>query len=105
MTREEQAATLLRAPREEIDAIKAWARIHGRSLADELRLAVRLLLAQHMLAHLKHPAGREDVIAQGLDPEEEIRLVKERLAALTREAFTRPAPAHLMASRKDRTTK
>ena len=80
----------MRAPQEQLDALAQWARIHDRSQAEELRLAVGLLLREHALNHLSHPAGRADVEAQGLDPDEEQRMLKRSLREFRARVFRRP---------------
>jgi hypothetical protein len=76
----------------EVEILRMWARMHGRDVSKEVRLAIRLLLLGHMLAHLQTPEGREEAKREGHDPAAEIKFVKKELAKLTREAYTRPAP-------------
>ncbi len=77
----------VRLPVEEVEAIKGWANIYGRDFSKEVRLAVRLHLRELMLAHLAHEEGREDVRAQGFDPEAEAEMMTASLEQLRAEAY------------------
>jgi len=82
----------IRLPLIEAEAVQAWAAHYGRTWAEEVRLAIRLLLLTHSLAYLQTELGAADVAEQGLDLAEEVSMVERELEVLTVEADT-PAAA------------
>src|SRR5437870_1540229 len=80
----------IRVPEHELDALKGWAAERGRSMAEEVRLALRLHLAELALGHLADPAGREEWAAEGLDPDVDEREFGRRRDELRAIAYTPP---------------
>jgi len=90
-------SAIVRAPADELDGLRAFAHAHGRSFAQELRLAVRLHLLAHSAAYLRTRVGELEVDALGLDLEGEREMVMRQLRKLTALAFAAPITpaAHL----------
>ncbi|MEJ7568418.1 MAG: hypothetical protein WKF41_09145 [Gaiellaceae bacterium] len=73
-----------------VEALRRQAALRGRTLTDEIRLAVRIHLREQMLAQLRDPLGRAEAEAQGFDVTADEKLLKKQLADMRREAFARP---------------
>jgi hypothetical protein len=80
-------STNLRITPDELDALRGWAALRGRSLAQELRFCVRLYLRQQALAHLNSPEGKRTLAEQGRDLKTEKMMMQDSLAAVTKQAF------------------
>jgi hypothetical protein len=77
-----------RAPREEVKALKEWARMYGRTLEEELRIAYRLHLHGHAIGHLRE-ANRGENRSK---VEQELARATTRFDELTHSAYSRPSP-------------
>src|SRR6266508_3458062 len=80
-----------------IEALTVQARVRGRSLSDEIRLAVRLWLREAMLAQLADPVGRAAAEAEGHDVNADEKMLRRQVKEIKTRAFVRPEPeANLM---------
>lgn len=86
---------MVRLPVGEVSALRGWAGLFGRGLADEVRIAVQLHLMQHAARHLDE--AREALGADGVDPDEAASRIRARLEERERTAYTRPSTAGLVA--------
>jgi hypothetical protein len=105
MTPENEASALYRGPADELDALRQWAKLYGRSLAEELRLAVRVHLRNHALGWVASERGTADLKAQGENPARELREISESLQRLAEVAYSPPPlSAPIAASRENAKT-
>ena len=85
---QEMQNLVTRAPRGEVRALKEWARMYGRTLEEELRIAYRLHLQGHAIGHLREAEAGEDASKA----DERLETALTRLDELTTSAYSRPAP-------------
>jgi hypothetical protein len=77
-------------------ALEAQARLRGRTISQELRLAVRLWLREAQLAQLADPVGRKEAAAQGDDVDADEKMLREQIKNLKKQAFAVPDSPRLM---------
>jgi hypothetical protein len=77
----------------EIESVKAFARLHDRSVEQEVRLALRMHMKRMLLNYIMQPAGRDDLTAEGYDPDEQESALRRSLATLEAEAYSLPEGA------------
>jgi hypothetical protein len=73
-----------------IGALEQQGRLRGRTVSEELRLAVRLWLRKAMLAQLNDPTGAAEAARQGFDVESDRVAIKKEIAEIERNAFRLP---------------
>lgn len=80
----------VRADGDLLDALSVWAKLQGRTLAEEIRLAISVHVRAHVLNALDYPEGRARAEAEGVDPDELAATVIAQLAETRGEVFGRP---------------
>jgi hypothetical protein len=73
-----------------IDALEQQGRLRGRTVSEELRLAVRLWLRKALLAQLNDPTGAAEAARQGYNVESDRVAIKKEIGEIERNAFKLP---------------
>ena len=90
-----QAQTLWRGSKRDLDALRAYGGLYGRSLAEELRLAVRVHLRNHALGWAASERGEAEIRANGDEPAKVRREVQDGLGRICAVAYSPPEPEPL----------
>jgi len=79
------------APPDKVELLAQWAGQHGRTISEELRLGMALLLLEHQLNLLRSPEGEGYAASHGLTIEQATEAMEADLAELRGEVFPEPA--------------
>jgi hypothetical protein len=79
-----------RDDRNVMNALEMQANLRGRSLSEEIRLAIRLWLAECLLMETRDPRMREAAVANGHDPAADEKQVRRQIERMKREALAVP---------------
>lgn len=87
------ATAATRMARELVEAVTAYGRLHGRTQAREIEIALRIHLLEHGLVALDR--GRDEVAASGVDVDADAERIRAELEELRAYAYS-ATPASLL---------